>query len=230
MKHKFLNNLLACLILPITLFTNASIAEIIFEEDFNDFSGGTSHNGAQFQSGLDLNVGLTFQGWGNDGRSHGVILDNTNGANMAAMIWVNHALTLNSGISDSNIAGTSYDLSFQMSAAVYAIGTQTTTADDGMYFDILRTDGSMLASQLFKPGAWTGNISFQNASLNYIGDGSGDVRIRVRSSLQDGHFSGAVDNLTLHQDGTTDVPEPSTLAIFTLGIMGLTSRRFKKQA
>jgi len=28
---------------------------------------------------------------------------------------------------------------------------------------------------------------------------------------------------------TTDVPEPSTLAIFALGIMGLASRRFKKQ-
>jgi len=29
--------------------------------------------------------------------------------------------------------------------------------------------------------------------------------------------------------GTTDVPEPSTIAIFALGIMGLASRRFKKQ-
>jgi hypothetical protein len=28
---------------------------------------------------------------------------------------------------------------------------------------------------------------------------------------------------------TTSVPEPSTLAIFALGIVGLTSRRFKKQ-
>jgi hypothetical protein len=30
--------------------------------------------------------------------------------------------------------------------------------------------------------------------------------------------------------GTTDVPEPSTLAIFTLGLMGLASRRFKKKS
>ena len=28
---------------------------------------------------------------------------------------------------------------------------------------------------------------------------------------------------------TTSVPEPSTLAIFALGIMGLAARRFKKQ-
>ena len=32
------------------------------------------------------------------------------------------------------------------------------------------------------------------------------------------------------QDVFTDVPEPSTLAIFALGIMGLASRKFKKQS
>jgi hypothetical protein len=36
---------------------------------------------------------------------------------------------------------------------------------------------------------------------------------------------------SLHGDvGSTDVPEPSTLAIFALGLMGLASRRFKKQS
>jgi hypothetical protein len=30
--------------------------------------------------------------------------------------------------------------------------------------------------------------------------------------------------------GATEVPEPSTLAIFALGLMGLASRRFKKQS
>ena len=31
-------------------------------------------------------------------------------------------------------------------------------------------------------------------------------------------------------DETFDVPEPSTLAIFALGMIGLASRRFKKQS
>jgi hypothetical protein len=30
--------------------------------------------------------------------------------------------------------------------------------------------------------------------------------------------------------GTTSVPEPSTLAIFALGLIGLASRRFKKHS
>jgi hypothetical protein len=32
-----------------------------------------------------------------------------------------------------------------------------------------------------------------------------------------------------HSTGRVDVPEPTTLAIFALGIMGLAARRFKKQ-
>ena len=35
---------------------------------------------------------------------------------------------------------------------------------------------------------------------------------------------------SLQNDPVVDVPEPSTLAIFTLGLIGLASRRFKKKA
>ena len=35
---------------------------------------------------------------------------------------------------------------------------------------------------------------------------------------------------SLVQDPTLQVPEPSTLAIFALGIMGLAARKFKKKA
>ncbi len=38
------------------------------------------------------------------------------------------------------------------------------------------------------------------------------------------------NNLPTPNSGSTSVPEPSTLAIFALGIMGLASRRFKKKA
>jgi hypothetical protein len=37
----------------------------------------------------------------------------------------------------------------------------------------------------------------------------------------------AVDNVVINDN--VSVPEPTTLAIFALGIMGLASRRFKKQ-
>ncbi len=153
----------------------------------------------------------------------------------AAMIWQGHSLTQNSAIAGSNSSGMQYDLSFLMSAAVYAGAGQESTADSGMWIDILRNDSSVLKSEFFKPGAWTGTMAFSNANLQYIGDGSGDIRLSVRYSAQNNRFSGAVDNLSLcsggcGQTGATNVPEPSTLAIFALGVMGLAARRFKKKA
>ncbi|NQZ86559.1 MAG: PEP-CTERM sorting domain-containing protein [Colwellia sp.] len=53
----------------------------------------------------------------------------------------------------------------------------------------------------------------------------------------DGVFYGVTNNGGVNDNGTifafnpsVSVPEPSTLAIFALALMGLTSRRFKKQA
>tara|TARA_R110000744_G_scaffold20143_12_gene52948 strand:+ start:964 stop:1671 length:708 start_codon:yes stop_codon:yes gene_type:complete len=53
--------------------------------------------------------------------------------------------------------------------------------------------------------------------------------IRVSFEQQDNaaNFSATLDNVSF--TSTVNVPEPSTLAIFALGIMGLASRRFKKQ-
>ncbi|MFT6992556.1 MAG: hypothetical protein ACJASL_004556 [Paraglaciecola sp.] len=85
----------------------------------------------------------------------------------------------------------------------------------------------------------TGDIS--NGSLAYS-DGSmtvNDSYMEIRSGLRGGisfaggnHFAGTVYtprtwNGTINY---TNVPEPSTLAIFALGLMGLASRRFKKQS
>jgi len=47
-------------------------------------------------------------------------------------------------------------------------------------------------------------------------------------ATMDGYNSSHAINLTLYKDIKMDVPEPSTLAIFALGLMGLASRRFKK--
>jgi hypothetical protein len=38
------------------------------------------------------------------------------------------------------------------------------------------------------------------------------------------------DHAIAAPDDNIDVPEPSTLAIFALGMIGLASRRFKKQS
>jgi hypothetical protein len=229
MKNKFLKVVTSGLLLSLSSLANAGI---IFTEDFSATSGGSYHNGQQFQSNLNLVVANEWAGWNRQGQSHGVDLNTLVSAptDMAAMIWQGHTLTLASAILGSNIFGTQYDLSFLMSAAVYAHGSQTTTANGGMLVEILKNDNTVLKSELFKPGAWTGTMAFSQANLQYTGDGSGDIRLQVSYSAEHNRFSGAIDNLSLSNEAHTPVPEPSTLAIFALGIMGLVSRRFKKQS
>jgi hypothetical protein len=61
-----------------------------------------------------------------------------------------------------------------------------------------------------------------------------DVTLIGWESLLSVSFTGpgqwmSIDNISVTVDAT-DVPEPSTLAIFALGMVGLASRRFKKQS
>ena len=71
-------------------------------------------------------------------------------------------------------------------------------------------------SSLFA-GGLSGGVWTLNASDN----AGGDINSLVSWTINiEGHTN---------EGQTNDVPEPSTLAIFALGIMGLASRRFKKQ-
>lgn len=54
-----------------------------------------------------------------------------------------------------------------------------------------------------------------------------NIRISFEQQDDSGFFNATLDNVSFTT--ATSVPEPTTLAIFALGIMGLASRRFKKQ-
>jgi hypothetical protein len=51
-----------------------------------------------------------------------------------------------------------------------------------------------------------------------------------RSATDSNFSSGVLTEFNYYHDIVVDVPEPTTLAIFALGIMGLAARRFKKQS
>jgi len=72
----------------------------------------------------------------------------------------------------------------------------------------------------------TGNAT---AAATQLGGGP-NFRVRYSSYINGGTALYADSNgIILSSFETTSVPEPSTLAIFALSIMGLASRRFKKQ-
>ena len=75
--------------------------------------------------------------------------------------------------------------------------------------------GSFINEQIFSIDNLTnsaGSFGFYNFSQSYV------------------RYSGFEEDACTENCGKVDVPEPSTLAIFALGMMGLASRRFKKQS
>jgi len=69
------------------------------------------------------------------------------------------------------------------------------------------------------------------ASNSNWGQNSSVAMVSLRSgwAFNNGNNFSSVQERVLFSLNSVEVPEPSTLAIFALGIMGLASRRFKKQ-
>ncbi|MEZ5325169.1 MAG: PSD1 and planctomycete cytochrome C domain-containing protein [Verrucomicrobiales bacterium] len=111
-----------------------------------------------------------------------------------------NVLTLAMGIT-ANEAGQTYEVRFDAAPSAWSNAAQKTTAADGLQIDILRADGSILASFMHSPGAWSGTKDSQKlspASFPYTGDGSGEVKIRLTSATPgSGRFGGAIDNFSI---------------------------------
>jgi len=76
-------------------------------------------------------------------------------------------------------------------------------------------------------------VSYMQIDYNAQGSNVIDIPNWTTVALDQHNLaSGHPINLVLYKDSSnsTSVPEPSTLAIFALGIMGLASRRFKKKS
>lgn len=204
----------------------AASADIIFTEDFNSYTSGNPSY-VQGDTGFTVEYGGTVAGWDNSGGNavHGVEVAP---GDWAVMLINDNILTLSSGISGSNTNGTGYALNFDYGTANFAGDGNATTADSSLEVEILRSDNSVLASGNFAPGAWaSGNYDLQQGltgTINYTGDGSGDLRIEIFAETDgaftggayNGIFGGSIDNISLE---TT--PEPSALSSAALGLFCL---------
>jgi len=97
---------------------------------------------------------------------------------------------------------------------LYAIST----VDNGLVNHLANYDGWGQSNHVFSEDIVV-DIN-GNGAYNYEGQGQGDWSAYIMD-----HNNTNVNYVFQ----STSVPEPSTLAIFALGIMGLASRRFKKQ-
>jgi hypothetical protein len=197
--------------------------DVLFTADFNGLTAPDGNfNGGQFESGLAVVWGGALPGWDNAGSGtvHAVDVANVfpdieNPRDFAVMIWQNNVITLANAILGSNQSGESYTVSFGAGPAVYQAGSQQTGETDGLLIEILRDDDSVLATHTHLPGAWAGAPTLVANSFEYVGDGSGDIRLRIGpSSPMSGRFGGAIDNVSV------SVASPP---IFTADFNGLTA-------
>jgi len=69
-----------------------------------------------------------------------------------------------------------------------------------LLIEVLRADKAVLASKTIAPGAWAGKLEFQPGVLEYQGDGSGAVKLRISpAKTSSKRFQGAIDNLILKE-------------------------------
>lgn len=200
MQLKMLKTAFLGLILSINSMANAGIIE---HSDINV-------NGSLFNTYYDQTTNLTWldiDSWQNFGvASYETISDYLSGTNF-------HIATLD----DVNTLLSSIPLSGQTSQWEYyeeTMGAYSNWGRDLIWAVYQNPNGQTLLSK----HSFIGNTSWSSWSGN---TDSNSQNIGTDRDL--GWF--VVSNKTL----STEVPEPSSLAIFALSILGLASRRFKKQ-
>jgi hypothetical protein len=170
----------------------------LFFETFGSYQG--SQNAKQFGTGLRVAHSGQLRGWSSTGANsiHAVERLAASGqSDWAVMIFKDNVLT--SPELEANTLGRQYRVEFETSPAVYAAPDQGTTNGDGLVFDILRRDGTIIKSFEQLTGSWGDGMAFAQRRFDYQGDGSGPVRIRISSSrsLVDDRFKGSLDNLSV---------------------------------
>lgn len=230
MKFKFLNITLVSLVLTVSGFANAGL--IIASGDSNI---NTSPNSQLFNSLFG----------GND-----VIGRNGSSETWATNNWASFAT--GSALSYSSTSS----ISSPLSADWVILGSGTgLTATEFSFLDTFMNNGGNLwvvgeASTYNSINAvatsvlthFNTGMSISLAGISTIGNASpealslgGGANFQVNfSSYISGGTALYSDNngaiVSVSSFNTTSVPEPSTLAIFALGMMGLVSRRFKKKS
>ena len=192
---------------------------ILSTNNMNDISSGT-FNGGQYQTNLKVAFSGNLIGWDEGGSGTVCLVDISNvvGAsntpNYVIMFWQDNSITQTTAVNNSNISGMVYTVSYRAGPAVYQIASQATTANatDGIVFEVLRANNTVLATSTYLPGAWTGTQTLTASSFNYTGDGTGNIRIRIKTvSTTNGRFGGCVDDVSI-TSGSAITPTQLTIS------------------
>ena len=197
---------------------SSSVADTILNENFNSLGSSGTSWGTQYQTDLMLRHSSNITGWSKSGSATCHAVEMTSG-DWALLLWGNGAdsgvnlntVTLDTGVA-ANMAGTTYQVAFDAGPGVYMSGDQVTESGDQFVVELLNPLNNVVASKTVSPDAWAGSETLKAYSFTYAGDGTGDVRVRIRAlpsvDTTAWNFVGAVDNLSI-----SSIPEPATGAI-----------------
>lgn len=206
----------------------ASEALIIF--NLNGITN-PSYSSLQYQTNNQLVYNANLTDWSKSGfNSVHAIQISSNPLNWAIMIFGDNLITQQTAFA-ANDAGKTYYASYDIGPTVYANANQATQADDFLRVNLLNSLDQVIATTVVAPGAWNGVQTFSQAYFSYVGDGTGLVRLQMRSdNPASGRFSGAVDNFAFwDSEPTNSVPEPSTFLLLSVGISGILQTKWKKR-
>ena len=112
---------------------------------------------------------------------------------------------------NANMAGQTYAVTFEMAPAVYQGASQATAASDRLRVSILNSANQVIASYLAAPGAFAGVPVYTPVSFNYVGDGSGPIKVKIdNQNPSSGRFAGAIDNLQISPVAIASFAETNT--------------------
>lgn len=204
----------------LALLATPSRAGVLLAFDLNGITNAQI-SALQYQTGNQLVFGANLTDWAKSGFNavHAIQLSgSTPGGpgNYGIMIFSDNLITQQTPFA-ANDAGVTYYASYDIGPTVYADPAQATQAGDQLRVNLLRNNDSILASNVVAPGAWQGVQTFEQAYFSYVGDGTGPLRLQIRSEQPgNGRFAGAVDNMAFWN--TVPVPEPSMTGL--LAAMG----------
>jgi len=230
MKSKFLNTALCGLILSASCLVSNANATLIFEEDFSGGSRALTNSSTVTWADSD---GGGFEVYGtrnSSARGMSGTYDHDNDAS-TVNIALPGAIEVNDDAGDVLLTATfNLDTSInanQMSVLSFFGGVRGNNATGASVEIFNITQNNSLSGVLIPTlgkGDWIYNeFSFASTAAS-VGD---DIQIRWTGG---GNSSANGQEVALVSFATVDVPEPSTFAIFALGMMGLAARRFKRKS
>lgn len=217
MKFRILNTALAGFILSVSSFANAAL--IIHTTDFIDDTSRSQLNGFDNIP----NDGTYYSGGSGPYIEDGIAVEQING-DAGNTIWV--TLSTYSWYPDGGDNGyTKISLSsgLDFNEVGFYIGSGANVSQITNYFELWDDGALFYAGSITSVPQWH-YIGFEGGGFDTILIRDGDIG----SSFYDGTRNTLVVDKIETKNLINDVPEPSTLAIFALGVIGLASRRFNK--